>query len=208
MVPALLIYSLDTAAPGPANLSIANLAMSQGRRASFILAGGVVTGSLCWGVLTALGISTRLLREPHFLLALKLAGALYLLWLAKKAIKALSVPPHATSPAPVANYYWQGLRLHLTNPKAILIGLTVTSIGVSTHSTPWTTLLLVMLCAILGIIFSACTPSASLLKRHRASSLVIIDSSIYSVRDFTPWWLSVFWYHSLHDERESSTHPS
>ncbi|WP_241650010.1 LysE family transporter [Rosenbergiella collisarenosi] len=131
------------------------------------------------GVLTALGISTLLLHEPHFLLALKLAGALYLLWVAKKAIKALSVPPHATSPAPVANYYWQGLSLHLTDPKAILIGLTVTSIGVSTHSTPWTTLLLVMLCAILGIIifslyafrFSTETAQGILSRYHRLINL-------------------------------------
>ena len=179
MVPALLIYSLGTAAPGPANLSIANLAMSQGRRASFILASGVVTGSLCWGILTALGVSTLLLCEPRFLLALKLAGAFYLLWLAKKAIKALSVPPHATSSAPAANYYWQGLSLHLTNPKAILTWLTVTSIGVSTRSTPWTTLLLVMLCAILGIIifslyafcFSTATAQGILSRYHRLINL-------------------------------------
>lgn len=49
ITPALLVYSLGTLTPGPANLSIANLAMSQGRQAGFILAAGVITGSLCWG---------------------------------------------------------------------------------------------------------------------------------------------------------------
>ncbi|WP_232527064.1 hypothetical protein [Rosenbergiella collisarenosi] len=61
----------------------------------------------------------------------------------------------------------------------MLIGLTVTSIGVSTHSTPWTTLLLVMLCAILGIIifslyafcFSTETAQGILSRYHRLINL-------------------------------------
>ncbi|MBT0724547.1 LysE family translocator [Rosenbergiella sp. S61] len=160
ITPALLVYSLGTLTPGPANLSIANLAMSQGRQAGFILAAGVITGSLCWGVMTALGVSTLLLSEPRFLLALKFLGAVYLFWLAYKAIKSLAVPLRPTTKVSRADhkdfrYYWQGVSLHLTNPKAILTWLTVTSIGLSPHSTPWATVLLVILCALIGMtIFS------------------------------------------------------
>lgn len=181
IVPALVVYSLGTLTPGPANLSIANLAMSQGRQAGFILAAGVITGSLCWGIMTALGVSTLLLSEPRFLVALKLLGALYLFWLAYKAIKSISISPRPNLRLPSTHrkdyrYYWQGVSLHLTNPKAILTWLTVTSIGLSQQSTPWMTLLLVALCALIGITifslyaFSFSTPPAQqfLVRYHRA----------------------------------------
>ena len=179
MTPALLVYSLGTLTPGPANLSIANLAMSQGRQAGFILAAGVITGSLCWGIMTALGVSTLLLSEPRFLIVLKLLGAAYLFWLAYKTLTSLSPSPRPANALSSAKrkehrYYWQGVSLHLTNPKAILTWLTVTSIGLSPHSTVSATLLLVALCALIGItIFSlyafcfSSPPAQQILVRYR-----------------------------------------
>lgn len=184
MAPALLVYSLGTLTPGPANLSIANLAMSQGRQAGFILAAGVITGSLCWGLMTALGVSPLLLSEPRFLIALKLLGAAYLFWLAYKTLKSLATPARPTT-TPLSidrkdyRYYWQGVSLHLTNPKAILTWLTVSSIGLSPHSPPLATLLLVALCALIGItifsLYAFCfsTPAAQqiLVRYHRAMTI-------------------------------------
>ncbi|WP_241574059.1 LysE family translocator [Rosenbergiella nectarea] len=183
LVPALLVYSLGTLTPGPANLSIANLATSQGRQAGFILAAGVITGSLCWGIMTALGVSTLLLSEPRFLIVLKLLGAACLFWLAYKTVKSLARPPCPTtalsSERKASRYYWQGVSLHLTNPKAILTWLTVTSIGLSPHSPSLATLLLVALCALIGItifsLYAFCfsTPAAQqiLVRYHRAMTI-------------------------------------
>lgn len=55
----IIIYIVGTASPGPANLSIANAAMNYGRKAGLMLATGVISGSLCWGALTGVGISAR-----------------------------------------------------------------------------------------------------------------------------------------------------
>ncbi|WP_241625803.1 LysE family translocator [Rosenbergiella epipactidis] len=191
LVPALLVYSLGTLTPGPANLSIANVAMSQGRQAGFILAAGVITGSLCWGIMAALGVSTLLLSEPRFLIVLKLLGAAYLFWLAYKTIKSLARPLCSTaalsSERKAYRHYWQGVSLHLTNPKAILTWLTVTSIGLSPHSPPIAAPLLVALCALIGItifsLYAFCfsTPAAQqiLVRNHRA--MTIFCAGFYSL---------------------------
>ncbi|WP_288430540.1 LysE family translocator [uncultured Pantoea sp.] len=157
---ALLIYSIGTASPGPGNLSIANAAMNYGRKAGLVLATGVISGSICWGLLTAFGVSAILVSSHGFIVWLKLLGAAYLLWLASKALRSafrpgeLSARP-AQAHARLRGYYLQGLGLHLTNPKAALTWFTVTSIGLTQSSPEWQSYVLVATCALTGVmIFS------------------------------------------------------
>ncbi|WP_026042578.1 LysE family translocator [Pantoea sp. A4] len=154
---ALLVYSIGTVSPGPGNLSIANTAMHYGRRAGFVLATGVISGSICWGMLTALGISAILVSSQSFMVWLKLLGAAYLLWLTVKAVRsALRSGDLAARPTRqhqrLRGYYLQGFGLHLTNPKAALTWFTVTSVGLSASAPQWRVYLLVVTCALLGVL--------------------------------------------------------
>lgn len=157
----IIIYLVGTATPGPANLSIANAAMNYGRKAGLILAAGVISGSLCWGFLTAVGISTLLASSPNFIFWLKIAGASYLCWLGYKAMgraianRNLSARTLSQQPGNLSGFYLQGLGIHLTNPKAVLTWFTVTSISLGSAAPKEAIVMVIGSCALLGmVIFS------------------------------------------------------
>ena len=70
-VAALGVYVIGTASPGPGNLAIANTSLNYGRTPGLALAAGVISGSLCWGAMTAAGVSALLMSNTQILLWLK-----------------------------------------------------------------------------------------------------------------------------------------
>lgn len=182
----LLVYSIGTAMPGPGNLSIANAAMKYGRSAGLTLAAGVISGSLCWGTMTAFGVSTLLTASDTFFIWLKIAGAAYLFWLGCKAINsAIAHKPKSVAALKMdslsrAGFYFQGLGIHLTNPKAVLTWFTVTSVGLSSTATTSSLFLLIASCAFTGMVifslyalaFSARSAEAFFLRTRRYFDLI------------------------------------
>ena len=81
------------------------------------------TSGAAAALLAATGISTILTAYAGALTAIKIAGGLYLLYLAwKSARSALTADPQptkATAPGKTAAHYRRGLLLHLSNPKAV-----------------------------------------------------------------------------------------
>jgi threonine efflux protein len=128
-------YFIGTASPGPSNLAIMSLAMGSGRKAAFAFALGVMSGSFSWALLATLGLSAVLATYSQLLVAIRVVGGLYLLWLAWKSARSALTPqmPLArTTRAPDSSQrlYVRGLLLHLTNPKAILVWLSIVSLAV------------------------------------------------------------------------------
>lgn len=129
-----LVYSaffLAVASPGPSNLAVMATSMERGRRAGMTLALGVTTGSLTWGILAAIGVSTVIVAHPGALYAIKVVGGVYLLYLAwRSARSAMQVdmpPPKATVSG--HRIYLRGYLMHLTNPKAILSWTAIIALG-------------------------------------------------------------------------------
>lgn len=149
-------YLIAVASPGPSTMAIMGAAMSQGRGAAIALALGVVTGSMTWAVLAATGIATILAAWAPALFVIKLAGGVYLLWLAWKSAKsALTSAPHQVRPAsctPKIRLYRKGVLLHLTNPKAILGWVAIMSLGLQQDAAPQTMAAILGGCAILGLV--------------------------------------------------------
>ncbi|MFL9941201.1 LysE family translocator [Paraburkholderia graminis] len=132
-------YFVGTASPGPSNLAIMSLAMSAGRRSALTFALGVVSGSFFWALLASLGLSALLATYSECLVAIKIAGGVYLLWLGFKSARSALAP--AALPAgdarqnePLKRLYLRGLLLHLTNPKAILVWMSIVSLAMSPAS--------------------------------------------------------------------------
>lgn len=131
----LLIFAaiaLAVLSPGPANLAIMAASMSHGRLAGVIFALGVQTGSAFWAFAAALGLSVWLQTIAWGLSTMKIAGGLYLLWLAFKSLRSAL---NATAPraakvdaTSLSTFYWRGVALHLSNPKAVLSWLAVVSL--------------------------------------------------------------------------------
>src|SRR5690606_31647613 len=88
---------------------------------------GAMTGLLVHTVLVAAGLSALIVAAPTAFLLLKLAGALYLLWLAWQALRkgsAFSPDVAPRSPRPWLHNWLTGVSIDLLNPKVVLFFLT------------------------------------------------------------------------------------
>lgn len=142
----LLAYSaflLSIASPGPNVLAVIGTSMGVGRRAGIALALGVASGSFCWAMLTATGLSALLSAYASALLVIKIVGGLYLLWLAYKAFRA-AASKHDIEARPLAggirrprDYFMRGLIIQMTNPKAALAWIAIISLGLAPGAPLW-----------------------------------------------------------------------
>jgi threonine efflux protein len=150
------LYVIATASPGPSNMTIMSVAMSRGRLPALVLVAGIMTGSITWALLAAMGISTLLSAYANALVALKIGGGLYLIYLAVKSAKAAWKPAlldrmAAAEPVVLGKLYRRGLMLHLTNPKAILSWVAIMSLGLKSDAAGHITLAIIGGCATLGV---------------------------------------------------------
>lgn len=149
-------YFIGTASPGPSNLAIMSIATTGGRKAAFTFALGVMTGSFFWALLATLGVSAALIAWSHFLMAIKIFGGVYLLWLAFKSCRsALTMTPSAPLRAqskPLAHLYRRGALLHLTNPKAILVWISIAALASPTGAGQVHAIAVVPGCLVIGIL--------------------------------------------------------
>jgi threonine/homoserine/homoserine lactone efflux protein len=117
--------------PGPGVLFVVGRALSHGRRTAFATAAGHAVGNYLVAALVALGLGTLLARSQDVFLAVKLAGALYLVWLGVQAIRRRDSLAGAITPAgntagnPVPLGGWRALRdgtvVGITNPKTFIL---------------------------------------------------------------------------------------
>jgi threonine efflux protein len=133
-------YAIAAGSPGPSTMAIMGAAMRQGRTSAAALAAGVVTMSFTWGLVAATGLSALLMRYAQALTILKIAGGLYLLWLAVKSARAALYEEDPFMQVPTARVghralYRRGVLMHLGNPKAVLSWLALMSLGVGPNAT-------------------------------------------------------------------------
>jgi threonine/homoserine/homoserine lactone efflux protein len=150
-------YLVATISPGPATMAIMGTSMGRGRQSGLSLAMGVTVSSFTWSVIAAFGLTAILTAFGWAFLAIKIAGGLYLLWLAFKSFRsALKRTEGATTPdsGPAKSpktYFLQGFILHMTNPKAVFAWLAIISIGVQPGAPFWVIAAIIGGCTLLGI---------------------------------------------------------
>jgi threonine/homoserine/homoserine lactone efflux protein len=113
--------------PGPDMTFFLGRALAQGRAAGLAAMAGASTGILVHTMLVALGLSALIVAAPTAFLVLKVAGALYLAWLAVQAVRngsALTLPDRPAPRTGLAATWASGLAINLLNPKIILFFMT------------------------------------------------------------------------------------
>jgi threonine/homoserine/homoserine lactone efflux protein len=113
--------------PGPDMTFFLGRALAQGRAAGLAAMAGASTGILVHTMLVALGLSALIVAAPTAFLVLKVAGALYLAWLAMQAVRngsALTLPDRPAPRTSLAATWASGLAINLLNPKIILFFMT------------------------------------------------------------------------------------
>jgi len=110
--------------PGPNMMYLVSRSISQGRQAGIISLSGVAAGFLIYLVGANLGLAVLFAAVPQLLTAIRIAGALYLLWLAWKTVKpgGVSVFTVQDVPAdPPRRLFAMGLMTNLLNPKIAIL---------------------------------------------------------------------------------------
>lgn len=124
---------LLTLAPGPDILFVATKSLARGARAGISVAAGLCSGVFFHTTLAAVGVSLILRRSPTAFTALKIAGTLYLLFLAFKAFRNRKAVPAADTEKGPQNtpnaaerfpaLFRTGLLMNVLNPKVALFFL-------------------------------------------------------------------------------------
>lgn len=114
--------------PGPNMLYLVSRSICQGPVAGLVSLGGVALGFVVYVLLTAFGITVLLFAVPFAYDLLRSAGALYLAWLAWRALR-----PGGRSPFPVRDLpqdsnrrlFLMGFVTSLLNPKVAVLYLSL-----------------------------------------------------------------------------------
>ncbi|MFC6286967.1 LysE family translocator [Nocardioides sp. GCM10027113] len=110
--------------PGPNMVYLASRSISQGRTAGLVSLGGVALGFVCYLTAAASGLAALFAAVPATYHVVKVAGALYLGWLAwgmlrpggSAPFEARELPPHSHR-----RLFAMGLVTNLLNPKIALM---------------------------------------------------------------------------------------
>jgi threonine/homoserine/homoserine lactone efflux protein len=128
-----LMHLMAAISPGPSFVMALRTAASDGFGAALGLAGGLGLGAVIWAVAALFGLHLLFELAPALLTAFKVAGALFLLWIAvrtwRHAREPLPVAADGATPRGPAAGFRLGLLTQLANPKpavffgAVFVGL-------------------------------------------------------------------------------------
>jgi len=119
------ISVLITLAPGPDNLMVIGHSLARGRRAGLAFGLGCAAGCLTHIAWATLGIAALVRASAGLFMAIKLAGAAYLLWLGIQALKSGGglTPATGTLARPWLSDLRRGFVANALNPKVAVFFL-------------------------------------------------------------------------------------
>lgn len=127
---AMVTFSIAMAfTPGPNNIMLAASGVNFGFARTVPHMVGVTAGFLLLLVACGLGLGLVFTAVPALQLLLKIAGALYMLWLAFKVATAHQVRENGNGPARPFNF-WQAAAFQWVNPKGLVAALSAIAIYV------------------------------------------------------------------------------
>ncbi|AUZ06393.2 MULTISPECIES: LysE family translocator [Vitreoscilla] len=107
--------------PGSDTIYILSRTLSQGAKAGIASVLGISSGILVWGLLVSLGLAAVLAQAPMLMLAIKLLGAAYIVWIAVQMWRSNDLDASSLQDASkgmsVLKTYQQGVVTNLLNPK-------------------------------------------------------------------------------------------
>ena len=144
--------------PGPGVLFVVGRALSHGRRTAVATAAGHAAGNYVVAACVAVGLGALLQRSAQVFTAVKLAGALYLVFLGVQAIRHRRSLASAMTSAAGGGDGWRALRdglvVGVTNPKTyILFGAILPQfVNRGAGGVPGQMLLLALVSVLIGLI--------------------------------------------------------
>jgi threonine/homoserine/homoserine lactone efflux protein len=110
--------------PGPALLVQIRTTVAQGRAAGIATGAGLGLMASAWTLAALLGLESLFAVAPWAATALRIGGALYLIWIAVQTWRQARAPVSA-APLPQRRAFLQGVLVNLGNPKSVLFAAAV-----------------------------------------------------------------------------------
>ena len=111
------IALLVSVTPGPATALVVRSAAIHGPRAALLTTLGNSTGILMWALASVLGISALVAASEAAFVALKVVGAVVLVWLGVQALRSRGAAREADPARAARSAYGSGLVTSFANPK-------------------------------------------------------------------------------------------
>jgi threonine/homoserine/homoserine lactone efflux protein len=106
--------------PGPSFLITARTAAARSRADGVKVAAGLAAGTVIWAGAALFGLNLLFRAVPMLFMAMKLFGALFLLWIAYQIFVHAKEPITIEGEAAKGNPFWQGFLVQIGNPKVMV----------------------------------------------------------------------------------------
>jgi threonine/homoserine/homoserine lactone efflux protein len=135
LLPLAAVWGLAVILPGPNFLVIVWTAAARGRRSALLATAGVLTGATFWVVAGLFGLKALFVALPFAGVAIKFAGAAYLVWFGLQMVlrPAVSGAPEARAGAA----YRAGLATNLSNPKSAAVAASLLAVALPENADAW-----------------------------------------------------------------------
>lgn len=144
-----LLWFLAAATPGPNFFAVMQMAAGRGRRAALACAYGTVLGTAIWAVAGFFGLKALFAALPLAAEAIRIAGALYLIWVGITLWRAASAGEQALPPLPTGRAFAFGLATNLANPKTAAFAASLFAVALPVQADASASLAAILLvCAI------------------------------------------------------------
>jgi threonine efflux protein len=132
-------HTLATISPGPNFLFVSSTAMQLSRRAGIAAGLGVAVATITWSALTLGGLGLIISRSPEIYDALRLLGAVYLIWLGGKMTWKAGGPvrSHAMTTKGGWTAAHKAWLVTMTNPKSMAYYGSVFAVLLPSHAPVW-----------------------------------------------------------------------
>lgn len=118
--PFLVAVLIICVAPGPDMAFVMASGLSRGRRGALLAATGVSAGVTVWVLVTAFGLGALVTQLPEISTALRIAGAIYLAYLAWDTWRSAGEHQQEGLRDDGHRMFWRGTMTNLANPKMAL----------------------------------------------------------------------------------------
>ena len=135
------LFGLTFLSPGPNLLIVVQSSLSAGRAAGIAAGLGVAVGDAIYAALGLFGMAALIGESGDLFAAVKIAGGLYLLWLAWKMLRGGSATRIDDAPAKIgvvpASVFVRGLVTDLANPQTVLFFASIFAVTLTATTPAW-----------------------------------------------------------------------
>ena len=115
-----VVQLLAVISPGPSFLITARTAVARSRGDGVKVALGLTAGTVIWSSAALLGLNAVFHAMPMLFMAMKMAGALFLLWIAWQIFRHAKDPIAMDGADATGNPFMRGFLTQLANPKVVV----------------------------------------------------------------------------------------